>query len=92
LETRRILDRPVVHQTELTDRYDFQMKWIPTRPSWRSFRPASSARRRCRTGRLRCDANAARLEARINEAPVDVLVIDKVEKPSENQKLNLSDP
>jgi len=71
------MDRPVVDQTELKGRYDFILRWTPTDS------PAGN------------DANAPPdlytaireqlgLKLAATKAPVDALVIDRVEKPSPN--------
>ena len=83
----RIVDHPVVDQTALTDRFDFQLKWTPDN----AIAPLAA------TGATPAAPNpddppdlftafqqqlGLKLEAA--HAPVDVLVIDKVEKPSAN--------
>ena len=85
----RVLDRPVIDQTGLTDRYDFTLNW---RPDEFQFPRASAAQR---TAAVTNGADSLpdlftafqeqlglKLEAA--KAPIDVLVIDKVSKPSEN--------
>ena len=84
----RIVDRPVVDRTSLPGRYDFTLKWTPDvnqppAPGQPAPPPAAS------------DVDAPpdlfaafqqqlglKLEA--TKAPVEVLVIDKVEKASDN--------
>jgi len=89
----RIVDRPVVDQTGLTDRYDFQLKWTPD-----SLQAAAAANAPPGAPPPAPPADNAdappdlfaaiqqqlglKLEA--TKAPVEVLVIDRVEKPSEN--------
>jgi uncharacterized protein (TIGR03435 family) len=79
------MDKPVVDQTGLKDRYDFDLKWTPDEMQSNVQVPAQS----------RDDANAPpglytaiheQLGLRIvpTKAPVEVLVIDHLEKPSEN--------
>ena len=80
-----VLDRPVVVQTELTGRFDFTFKWTPDETQFGG-----------RGGSAKNDAADAPpgiftaireqlgLELKSTKIPVDVLVIDKVEKPSEN--------
>jgi uncharacterized protein (TIGR03435 family) len=83
-----IVDRPVVDQTSLTDRYDFQLKWTPdaSQPPAPGQPPAPSP---VDPADAPPDLFAAfqqqlglKLEA--TRAPVPVIVIDKVEKPAEN--------
>jgi uncharacterized protein (TIGR03435 family) len=80
-----VLDRPVVDQTELTGRYDFGLKWTPDETQFGG-----------RGGSAKSDAADAPpelftaiqeqlgLQLKSAKIPVDVLVIDHVEKPSEN--------
>jgi uncharacterized protein (TIGR03435 family) len=78
----RILERPVVDQTGLTDRYDFTLEWRPEPgpnapaqlPQNIEDRPDFITAARLQLG-LRIEST---------KAPVDVLVIDKVSKPSAN--------
>jgi uncharacterized protein (TIGR03435 family) len=72
------LDRPVVDQTGLTGRFDLRLAWTPDGP-----RPATES----------ADAppdvftaiqEQLGLKLESTRAPVDVLVIDHVERPSEN--------
>jgi uncharacterized protein (TIGR03435 family) len=82
-----VLDRPVVDQSELPGKYDFVLTWTPdeTQFSGLGVRPPPPAE----------DAAAAPdlftalqeqlgLKFKPTKAPVDVLVIDHVEKPSAN--------
>ena len=84
----RVLDRPVIDQSGLTDRFDFTLDWTPDEFQF----PAATAAQRSGvpTGAdARPDLFTAfqeqlgmKLEA--TKAPADVFVIDKVSKPSEN--------
>lgn len=81
---RYVLDRPVVDQTHIAGKYDFSLNWTPNEFQFegRAFEPAKQ------TG------DAADLFTAIQEqlglklesakVPVEVLVIDRVEKPSDN--------
>ena len=79
------LDKPVVDETGLKDRYDFELKWTPDESQRNIQLPAQS----------RQDANAPPglytaiqeqlgLKIESTKAPVEVLVIDHLDKPSEN--------
>jgi uncharacterized protein (TIGR03435 family) len=85
-----VMDKPVVDQTGLPGRYDFQLKWTPDESQFAQFRG---------TGRVvpppTNDPNAPpslytamqeQLGLKMGTAkfPDDVIVIDHVEKPSEN--------
>jgi uncharacterized protein (TIGR03435 family) len=85
----RVLDRPVVDRTGLTDRYDFTLNW---RPDEFQF-PRASAAQRAAAVAAGADAlpdlftavqEQLGLKLDATKAPVDVVVIDKVSKPSEN--------
>src|SRR5690242_4194372 len=85
----RVLDRPVIDQTGLTDRYDFTLNW---RPDEFQFPRASAAQRAAAVANgadtlpdlFTAFQEQLGLKLDTAKAPVDVLVIDKVSKPSEN--------
>jgi uncharacterized protein (TIGR03435 family) len=80
-----VLDRPVVDQTDLKGRFDFTLKWTPDESQFNG-----------RGGSVKSDAADAPpdlftaiqeqlgLQLKSAKVPVDVLVVDHVEKPSEN--------
>ena len=80
-------DRPVVDQTGLgSKRYDFVLKWTP-------FAPATNGATSVPSAADNADASPdifAAIQQQLGlklvstKAPVDVIVIDHVEKPSEN--------
>jgi uncharacterized protein (TIGR03435 family) len=85
-----VLDKPVVDQTGLKDRYDFTLNWTPDDTQFAQFRSAGAS-----PPPPTDDPNAPpSLNTAIQEqlglkidatrAPADVIVIDKVEKPSAN--------
>ncbi len=83
----RIVDRPVVDHTSLPDHYDFTLKWTP------DVNQAPQPGQPAPTASLDVDAppdlfaafqQQLGLKLEATKAPVEVLVIDKVEKPSEN--------
>jgi uncharacterized protein (TIGR03435 family) len=85
----RVLDRPVIDQTGLTDRYDFTLNW---RPDEFQF-PRASADQRAYAVTNGADGlpdlftafqEQLGLKLEGTKALADVLVIDKVLKPSEN--------
>ena len=84
----RVLDRPVIDQSGLTDRYDFTLNWRPDEFQFPNAPPAQRAAAAA-AGDALPDLFAAfqeqlGLKLDATKAPVDVLVIDKVSKPSEN--------
>jgi bla regulator protein blaR1 len=80
-----VLDRPVIDQTELKGRFDFTLKWTPDMSQF-GGRGASA-----KTDALDAPPDLYKaiqeqlgLQLKTTKIPVDVLVIDHVEKPSEN--------
>jgi uncharacterized protein (TIGR03435 family) len=83
------LDRPVVDQTGLKGRFDFQLQWTPDEtPSASPGRLGEPPKPPERADSLPDLFTAIQqqlgLKLESTKAQVDVLVIDKVEKPSEN--------
>jgi uncharacterized protein (TIGR03435 family) len=81
-----VLDKPVVDQTGLTDKYDFTVKFTPEAGQMAGFGPQPPA---VDSPDAPPDVFAAfeqQLGLRLSsaKAPADVLVIDRVEKPSGN--------
>jgi len=85
-----VMDKPVVDQTGLTGKYDFQLKWTPDESQFAQFRGTGAV-----VPPPSNDANAPpSLYTAIQEqiglkmgpakAPDDVIVIEHAEKPSEN--------
>ena len=84
----RVLDRPVIDRTGLEGRYDFTLDWRPDEFQF-PFAPAARRAEAAASADALPDLFTAfqeqlglKLEA--TKAPVTVLVIDKVSKPSEN--------
>lgn len=82
-----ILERPVVDQTGLKDRFDFSLKYTPDASQLANLPPA--LRPQADDPDAPPDLFTAvqqqlGLKIESAKAPVDVMVIDKIEKPSEN--------
>jgi uncharacterized protein (TIGR03435 family) len=85
-----VMDKPVVDQTRLTDRYDFQLKWTPDETQFSAFRglgavvppPTDSAT--APPALYTAISEQLGLKMGPGKVPVDVIVIDHVEKPSAN--------
>jgi len=82
-----VLDRPVVDQTGITGRWDYELKWTPDDSQFAGMGgkippPTDSATAPPNLYTAIQEQIGLKLEA--TKAPADVLVIDKVEKPSEN--------
>jgi len=83
-----VLDRPVVDQTGLTGKYDFTLDWKPDEFQFRTFGPQppppSSETADSRPDLTTAIQQQLGLKIEAAKVAVDVFVIDKVEKPSEN--------
>jgi uncharacterized protein (TIGR03435 family) len=82
-----VLDRPVVDQTALTGRFDFTLNWTPDDSQFGGMGakippPTDSAKAPPALYTAIQEQIGLRIDA--TRAPADVLVIDHVEKPSEN--------
>jgi uncharacterized protein (TIGR03435 family) len=84
----RIMDRPVVDQTGLTDRYDFTLEWRPDTAELATAAgpdsPALPQNVEDRPDLLTAMRQQLGLKIESGKASVDVLVIDKITKPTEN--------
>jgi uncharacterized protein (TIGR03435 family) len=84
----RILERPVVDQTGLKDRYDFTLEWKPDTAQLAASAgpnpPALPQNIEDRPDLLTAMRQQLGLKVESGKAPVEVLVIDKVSKPTEN--------
>ncbi len=85
-----VLDRPVVDQTGLTDRYDFTLKWTPDDSQFTQFRgtgvvvPPTSDAADAPPNLYTAIQQQLGLKIEATKAPDEVIVIDHVEKPSPN--------
>jgi uncharacterized protein (TIGR03435 family) len=82
-----VLDKPVVDQTGITGRYDFMLTWTPDESQFggmgvRVSPPADNAT--APPDLYTAIQEQLGLKITATKAPVDVLVIDHVEKPSPN--------
>ena len=86
---RTVLDRPVVDQTGLPDRYDFVLKWTPDDSQFSPLQgvismPPEKADTNAPPGLFTAIQNQLGLKLEAKKAMVDVIAIDHVEKPSAN--------
>ena len=82
-----VLDRPVVDQTGITGRWDFTLNWTPDESQFVSLGikvPPPSDKPDAPPGLFQAMQEQMGLKLDAVKAPVDVLVIDHVEKPSPN--------
>jgi uncharacterized protein (TIGR03435 family) len=84
-----VLDRPVVDQTGLKGRFDFQLQWTPDETQFASLRgpgplPTPPEGAETQPDLFTAIQQQLGLKLESTKAQTDVFVIDKVEKPSEN--------
>ena len=81
----RVMDRPVVDQTGLTDRYDFTLEWRPDGAGPSDANPPALPQNiEDRPDMLTAMRQQLGLKVESGKAPVEVLVIDKLTKPTAN--------
>jgi len=81
----RILEKPVVDQTGLAGRWDFTLKWSPDNPQAANpDAPAPPVNADAPPYLFAAMQQQLGLHIESTKAPVEVMVIDKVSKPSEN--------
>jgi uncharacterized protein (TIGR03435 family) len=87
---RTVLDKPVVDQTGLTDRFDFVLKWTPDDSQFAQLRgagvtaPLSVDDLKSPPGLYTAIQEQLGLKLEAVKAPYDVIVIDHVEMPLAN--------
>jgi uncharacterized protein (TIGR03435 family) len=83
-----VLDRPVVDQTGLSGRFDFELKWTPDESQFTSLGPHVPApaadNPNAPPDLFTAMQEQLGLKLESTKAPVDVLAIDGVQKPSAN--------
>ena len=83
-----VLDRPVVDQTGLTGHYDFQLNWTPDESQFAGMGvrvpPPPTDKPDAPPDLINALQEQLGLKLSVAKTMVDVLVIDKVEKPSAN--------
>ncbi len=85
-----VMDKPVVDQTGLTDRYDFTLNWTPDETQFAQFGgtgihvPPTTDDPNAPPGLFTAIQEQLGLKMEPVKAPDDVIVIDHVEKPSAN--------
>jgi uncharacterized protein (TIGR03435 family) len=82
-----VLDRPVVDQTGLAGKFDFHLKWTPDETQFGGMgikEPPSADDATAPPDLFTTLQKELGLKLQATKAPVDVIVIDHVSKPSEN--------
>jgi uncharacterized protein (TIGR03435 family) len=83
-----VMDKPVVDQTGLTDRYDFSLNWTPDQSQFASFGahipPPNPDDPNAPPSLFTALQEQLGLKMDVTKANVDVMVIDHIDKPSAN--------
>ena len=82
-----VLDRPVVDKTGLQGRWDFTLRWTPDETQFAGMGvrvPPPSNDPDAPPGLFTAFQEQLGLKLEASRAPVEVLVVDKIDKPSEN--------
>jgi uncharacterized protein (TIGR03435 family) len=79
-----VLDKPVVDETGLSGRYDFNLKWTPDESQLSGLQAVEPPDANGPPGLYTAIQEQLGLKIESKKAPVDVLVVDRLEKPSAN--------
>jgi uncharacterized protein (TIGR03435 family) len=79
-----VLERPVVDQTGLSGRFDFELKWTPDASQFGGQGANAPQNPDAPPDLFTAMQEQLGLQLKSTKAPVEVLVIDRIEKPSEN--------
>ena len=79
-----VMDRPVINQTKIEGRFDFTLDWMPDETQFASFGQASSLPDTGKPNIYEAFKEQLGLKLEATRAPADILVIEKLEKPSDN--------
>jgi uncharacterized protein (TIGR03435 family) len=80
----RILDRPVVDRTGLTGKYDFTLEWRPDQVQAGPNPPQLPPEVDARPDLFAAIQEQLGLKLEATKTPVEVMVVDKVQRPSDN--------
>jgi len=80
---RAILDKPVVDNTGITSRYDFDLAWTPEENQFGGQLPPGQPDS-ARPGLFAAMQQQLGLKIEATRGPIDILVIDGVQRPSDN--------
>jgi len=82
-----VLDKPVVDHTGITGKFDFELKWTPDQGQFETFggiKAPATENADAPPDLFTAIQQQIGLKINSTKAPTDVMVIDKVEKPSAN--------
>lgn len=80
---RAALDRPIVDKTGLTGRYDFKLAWTPDETQFGGVAPRETSES-TEPDLFTAIQQQLGLKLEATRGPVDIFVIDRVERPTEN--------
>ena len=81
---RAVLDRPVLDKTDLTGRYDFDLEWTPDETQFGGNLPPINPDNAHKPDLFAALQQQLGLRLESGRGQVDVIIIDRVERPSEN--------
>src|SRR5262245_20154030 len=81
---RAVLDRPVLDKTDLTARYDFDLEWTPDDTQFGGNLPPVSPQNVVKPDLYAALQQQLGLKLDASRAAIDTIVIDAVQKPTEN--------
>ena len=81
---RAALDRPVVDHTGLIGRYDFDLAWTPDESQFGGFHAVEPTNGPAKPDLFSAIQQQLGLKLEATRAPVDILVIDHVDRPAAN--------
>jgi uncharacterized protein (TIGR03435 family) len=79
-----VMDRPVINETTIEGRFDFTLDWMPDESQFASFGTLQQLPDNGKPNIYEAFREQLGLRLEATRAPADIIVIDKVEKPSEN--------
>jgi uncharacterized protein (TIGR03435 family) len=81
---RAVLDRPVIDKTNLSAKYDFDLEWTPDDTQFGGNLPPVPPQNAVRPDLFAALQQQLGLRLESSRAPIDTIVIDSVQRPSEN--------
>jgi uncharacterized protein (TIGR03435 family) len=79
-----VMDRPVINQTTIEGLFDFTLDWMPDETQFATFGTPQQLPDTGKPNIYEAFRQQLGLRLEATRAPADIIVIDKVEKPSEN--------
>jgi uncharacterized protein (TIGR03435 family) len=79
-----VLDRPILDQTGLSARYDFDLEWTPDETQFGGNLPTVSPENARKPDLFAALQQQLGLRLESSKGPVDCIVIDSAQRPSEN--------